>query len=282
MRRELRKLWDREFRWECYQEQSAVVCESLGRGIKILLPTDSEVAHDIFMRRFESAEIWFITAFLRRGETVVDVGANIGLHTLHAARRVGHSGRVYAFEPCPVPFDYLSKSIQLNRMWHVTCVRAALSNAAGTATLNVPDKAGLDAFSSLAHEVSPSPDAHRIEVPTLTLDQYSVEQDLVGKVVLMKLDVEGWEEHVLAGGREMLGRPDAPTLLVEFTDNCAQNAGSSCQALYRALEELGYHLFRIKMPDRTILPDPIRQSYPFMNLVATKNHEAVKRRLGGT
>jgi len=45
---------------------------------------------------------------------------------------------------------------------------------------------------------------------------------------MMKIDVEGWENHVLSGGTETFSLPDAPVLQVEFTDQAAQLAGSSC------------------------------------------------------
>ena len=57
------------------------------------------------------------------------------------------------------------------------------------------------------------------------------EGNLLGNVTMMKIDVEGWESRVLAGGKEVFTRPDAPVLQVEFTDAAAKAAGSSCRQL---------------------------------------------------
>ena len=96
----------------------------------------------------------------------------------------------------------------------------------------------------------------------------------------MKIDVEGWESYVLQGGAKSLGGPDAPLLQVEFTEDAAKAAGCSCQALYRMLSELGFEMFTFDASSNALAPDPMRDRYPYVNLLATKNPESINARLG--
>ena len=74
---------------------------------------------------------------VRRGDVVLDLGANIGYFTLLAARLVGESGRVYAFEPEPMNFEYLKKNIAVNGYKNVLAYQKGVSGASGTAKLFV-------------------------------------------------------------------------------------------------------------------------------------------------
>jgi len=105
------------------------------------------------------------------------------------------------------------------------------------------------------------------------------QEGLAGAVTMMKIDVEGWENRVLAGGSESLSRPDAPVLQVEFTDAAARSAGSSCRELYGMLESMGYRMFVFDPARRVLVADPIRESYPYANLIAAKEPGMVNARL---
>jgi hypothetical protein len=116
-------------------------------------------------------------------------------------------------------------------------------------------------------------------VPCTTWDAYAGEKHLVGRVTMMKLDVEGWESRVLLGACHTLARHDSPVLQIEFTDEASVAAGLSCQDLYRQLEELGYEMFTYDGLRQTIVKAPLRTSYPWINLIATKNPAEIMVRL---
>ncbi len=96
---------------------------------------------------------------------------------------------------------------------------------------------------------------------------------------MMKIDVEGWEHHVIQGGCEILSREDAPVLQVEFTEKAAEAAGHSCTELYRSLEELGYRMFTYDAKAKKLTADPIRESYPYLNLIAVKRIDQITSRI---
>ncbi len=246
-------------------------------GIRMLLYFDSRLCECIYTGDFEKRERQFVNAFLRLGDVFIDVGANIGLFTLVAARRVGNMGRVYSFEPCSKTFRRLLANVKLNNLSNVTCHRNALSDCKVNLNLNISAN-GHDAWNSLAQPIAGS--SFRVEsVGAVRWDDFARQHDLVGRVTMMKIDVEGWEARVLKGATEALSRRDAPVLQVEFTERAASSAGSSCTELYHILGELGYQMFIYDAKSRSIIRDPLRESYPYMNLIATKNPELVAFRL---
>src|SRR5438105_12803523 len=71
---------------------------------------------------------------IKPGQNIVDLGANTGYYTLVASKLVGSSGRVYAFEPDPAMFGYLTRNIALNACENVTAVQQAVSDRVGSAS----------------------------------------------------------------------------------------------------------------------------------------------------
>lgn len=99
-----------------------------------------------------------------------------------------------------------------------------------------------------------------------------------GQPTLMKIDVEGWERHVIAGAYRLLSSPGAPHLLVEFADVTAANAGATSGELAEDLELLGYR----SSGTTTVRVSSRRSSgrrYGGANLVATKRIEELRARL---
>jgi FkbM family methyltransferase len=249
----------------------------LQSGIKIHLYFDSRLCQLIYCYDFESNERKFLNEFLRKGDLFVDIGANIGLFTLIASYCVGQNGYVYSIEPCSKTYRRLVRNVELNGMNNVKCEQIALSDHTGQVEMNV-SLDGYDAWNSIAQPISG--DVFTVEsIRARSWDDFAREHKLMGRITMMKIDVEGWESHVLSGGYETLSRTDAPVLQVEFTEQASQSAGTSCQALYRQLEEFGYHMYIYDEKYKRIIPDSIRDSYPYLNLFAIKHPEEINQRL---
>ena len=96
-------------------------------GIIINADTSDFIQREAFIKsEFEPEVENVLRAFLRPGDTFVDIGANIGIFSLLAARIVGPSGRVIAFEPVPITLEKLRANILLNDLQNITVVPAAL------------------------------------------------------------------------------------------------------------------------------------------------------------
>jgi FkbM family methyltransferase len=246
-------------------------------GLRIRLYTDSRLSKKIYVDNFEYEERQFVNAFLRPGDTFIDIGANIGLFTLIAAQGVGNTGKVYSFEPCTKTFQRLRANVQLNRFVNTHCYKQALSNRIDQETMYIAQD-DRDALNSFSRPEMPQNFATET-VQTTTIDHFFQEHNLSGKVTMIKIDVEGWETHVLMGGEKTFSCRDAPVLQIEFTDQNAQQAGTSCRELYGRLVNFGYQVYIYDEKSQTLLPEVLREKYPYLNLIAVKQPAEIYSRL---
>ena len=130
-----------------------------------------------------------LAKYLRRGDTFVDVGANIGVHTLLAANLVSPEGKVYSIEPHPRTFRFLQGNIRLNKFTNVQAIQAAVGEQEGTAHLTSKRGDDMNCVSTSGLQVAQRP-----------LD--SIIPD--GPVRLLKIDVEGFELFVFRGSERVL------------------------------------------------------------------------------
>ncbi|MBI3597183.1 MAG: FkbM family methyltransferase [Nitrospirae bacterium] len=132
---------------------------------------------------------------------VFDVGANIGFYTLQVAGSLA-GGTIYAFEPNPDAYSKLMRNVEANRVGNVDIhlLPYAVGSKQGRVWLQRAERTGLGRVEESAAKKGES----RVEVEMVTLDGM-VEKHSVTRIDLMKIDVEGHEEAVLAGGERALG-----------------------------------------------------------------------------
>ena len=263
--------WERQF---AYRDSFVFTVDD---GLKIIGHQDSYISRRLFEGNFERAEIRFIKRFLRPDESFVDVGANIGYHSLIAANQLKDGqGKVYAFEPTPLTYKWLRDNIAINGFENVVPQAKALSNEAGKFLFN-QYHGGKDAYNSFGNVMKRSPQS-QVEVETITLDQFISSIGTASHhISLVKIDVEGWEYPVFKGGLEYLSQQNAPVLMVEFTDDNARKAGFNCQKVYDIGRELGYTW--VEYHGDELRPSPRKSYYEYSNLYATKDVDALQRRL---
>ena len=152
-------------------------------------------------RTFEPETVRWLQSHLTTGHVFVDVGANVGYYTVMGSALVGTSGTVVAFEPNPVVRAKLEQHLELNETAaNVRVFGVALSDAPHeTAEFLVPADPTQSLFGSLveAWALTQVP-TERITVRTETFDGWLAIHDL-GRIDVMKIDVEGGEELVLRG-----------------------------------------------------------------------------------
>lgn len=208
----------------------------------------------------------FLRGYLRGGDTVVDVGANIGSLTLQAARCVGPGGRVIAVEPHPRTFGYLLGNLKLNGVANVEPFNVALGDTEGVVTLSSDRQDDQNAVvaggSDLSVRVCP---LDALVPPT-------------AHVALLKIDVEGYERFVLAGANETLARTDC--IYFESFETAFARFGYSTSDLLRALAVAGFQTFRLD--ERGVMtPLPLTyRSTTCENLLAARDVAKIRARLG--
>jgi FkbM family methyltransferase len=262
-------------RWAC----AGYTIFPLETSGSLKLYRDSRLSSLIRHGDFERAERTFAQRFLKPGDVFVDVGANIGLYSVLAAGLVGDQGRVIAFEPSHRTYSRLLENIRRNRYQNVDSVNAALSDVSGTTRLyaGAPE---MDAWNSLSRSTSGHAPKTE-EISTTTWDDYAAQHALNDRVALMKIDVEGWESAVLRGARRELGSHNSPILQVEFCEENARAAGSSCAELQIAILELGYELYEFREEDNSMSVVGREKLKSDCNYYAVKDLDFVMSRLGG-
>jgi FkbM family methyltransferase len=168
-----------------------------------------------------------IAGLLNPGDTFIDVGANSGFFTLLASYRVGPGGHVLAFEPVPSMRSQLQANLSLNGVTNVMIYDVALSNTVGECPLH-EGPIGHKGLSSLRPLDNA---ATTYSVKTMPLDNL-VTSD-VG-VKLIKIDVEGAEQLVIDGMRQILEQ-QRPSVVIEVTDKYLAPFGHSAVELCHCL-----------------------------------------------
>jgi len=171
---------------------------------------------------------------VKEGDTVVDLGANVGYYTLLAARLVGQKGKVYAFEPEPLNYGLLLKNIEINGYDNVVPLQKAVSNTTGMVGLF------LDSKDTGAHSIyQPEDKREVVEVESVTLDEFF--KDKGYRIDVIKMDVEGAEMAALLGMERLIGKNENLKIFVEFYPPGIRRSGGSPEEFVRRLLE-DYHL----------------------------------------
>jgi FkbM family methyltransferase len=181
-------------------------------------------------------EALFRDRALQPGMVAVDVGANLGFHTLGMARRVGPTGRVHAFEPDPHHFRLLARAVKESGCTQVVLHEAAASDRAGTAHLYLASANRGDNRLVAAEE-----SRARIAIRTVAVDEVLAPES---RVDLIKIDAQGAEVEVLRGLAETL-RTRAVRLLCELSPSLLARAGHDREAFFGPLRALGYAVYAL-------------------------------------
>jgi FkbM family methyltransferase len=206
-------------------------------GFRLIVDGKSQTGRIAYATgEYEPRSTRIMQTLLRSGDTVIDVGANIGYFAIVAAQTIGPAGHVYAFEPVPAVRESLIANLKLNGIANVTIQSEALSAASGDTEfyLGPREDTGLGSLRAL-------PNGTSIPVRRIRFDDWWARRSRVG---LVKIDVEGAELQVLEGMTECLAR-DQPDIIVEVTDEYLRSLGASAERLIVFLGGLGYHIYGI-------------------------------------
>ena len=172
------------------------------------------------------AELELLKKYVKSGDVVLDVGANIGTHTLAFSKMVSPGGLVYAFEPQVLVFQNLCANVALNAVTNVYCKHKAIGKEKGKIFVPVMDWREQQNFGAL--RLGEYDQGEQVELTTI---------DSIGlkKCELIKIDVEGMELEVLEGAKETI-RKFKPILFLE-------NNSDSSKEIITKLLSMGYDAY---------------------------------------
>ena len=235
-------------------------------GQFLISPRDTVIGPKLIETgQWEPEQTALLEKLLSPGDWFIDGGANIGWHTVVAAKRVGGQGLVMAFEPDAENFALLKENIRRNRISdQVHMFQKALTDSSGPVALEIsPDNLG-DHRVRYPNTIQPKDqnlehfaESHRkvIQVPGETMDNVVAEvlhqtrktvsttPNLIpSEIQLIKLDTQGGEERILAGSSTTLAK--TRFLLTEFWPYGLIRAGGSVEGY---LQHVMRHFDRVRV-----------------------------------
>jgi FkbM family methyltransferase len=210
------------------------------RGGEVLARLDDLVGRTAFYTGDLDPKIsWVCARIVKPGDTVLDVGANIGIVSLWLSKLVGPTGRVHAFEPNPELCEMLAQAIRRNEASNICPYAIALG--ARTDQLDLRIRSGNTGSGSLVPKDGLG-GSKVFSVPVRTLDAV-VAEERIESIRLIKIDVEGFEAEVFRGGLRVLQSTRPQAILFEFVERWEGRL--SDQPVFRILQEAGYGFFSI-------------------------------------
>lgn len=189
-----------------------------------------EILYHAFWDKMFSEEIEKVKEYIKPGDTVIDVGGNLGFFVLILNELVGGGGNIYTFEPSKRLKAKLNSTIKNNNLKNVTVVNLGLGESEENTSIHYnPKQTGL---TSIVKDFNG--DSLSEEIQITTLDKFS--ENIPNKISFIKIDTEGYEPQVLNGARELISR-DKPTIYIELGGEY-QN---SSELALKILKELNYN-----------------------------------------
>lgn len=236
-------------------------CVTTRNGVTYDLELSQGIDLAIFLgNMFERGTQNALRKWVKPSSLVLDIGANIGAHSLPLAQLVGPSGRVLSFEPTDYAYKKLLRNLELNpdlaaRVTPFNCFLAAKDEA----------KVPTSIYSSWP--LTPSEDLHAKHLgqamPTEKASARSIDGVLAEMgnpaVQLVKLDVDGFETEVLRGAAALL-RDSRPVFLMELSPYVLDERGSSLEELLACFAPHGYRFYH-ERTERLLptAPEDLRQ-----------------------
>jgi FkbM family methyltransferase len=190
--------------------------------------------------QYEPNQFAFLDQNLHGGMVFVDVGANLGLYSLFASKKVSDSGTVLALEPSSREYERLRRNISYNGLANVRTLQIAASDHAGEAELLIAE-AGHAGHNTLGDFGYDARLLHKERVGLQRLDTLA-ENEKLSRVDIIKMDVEGAELFALRGAQETIAKY-RPILMLELSDRTLRLQGCNSREIWELLTGWGYKLF---------------------------------------
>jgi FkbM family methyltransferase len=220
---------------------------------RVVIATVEGITYELDLNEVIDSEIYFtgsyepyvteaINKLCREGFVVLDIGANIGAHTFRFAKIAGPKGKVIAFEPMSWAFTKLKRNMELNDFGNVILEKVALSNR----NINNQEIGFVCSWPVKALDGARLHPVHRAPIMKdtasfITLDDY-LKKKGVGKIDLIKLDVDGYELKVIQGMIETL-RLYKPLIIMELSTYTLGEVGDDIKDLISLLKDIGYKFY---------------------------------------
>lgn len=194
-------------------------------GCKIFL--DKHDKYHLSSKNYKIPDV--VKNSINTGQTVIDVGASIGLYTIFFAKMVGEKGKVYAFEPEPKNFELLKKNVEINGFKNVILENKAVSDISSIVKMEIADNIA-------NHRITNNHSKSTFDIPSVRLDDYFKKKS--DKIDFIKIDTEGHDGYVVLGANEIISKNQPIKILLEFHTQFMREAGLEPLNFLKILQKL--------------------------------------------
>ncbi len=238
------------------------------------------MAWDIRTGIWYEPELKLIPHAVQPGDNVIDIGANYGLYTYHLSKRVGDSGRVYAFEPIPFTFSTLTAVAKLLRFKRVELIAKGCDEKEGEAAFTIPIQDSGAIAAGLAHSARRDNErsgkeiharyqkTKQIHCQVVTIDGYLAD---LKSVSFIKCDIEGADAFALRGAQKTIEKHH-PTIVCEINPWFLEGYHINVKDFLGFFMDRGYKMYRYveKGPETgrfqpVLIQDIVEDNYVFIH-----------------
>lgn len=202
----------------------------------------------------ESFEKTVLEKYLKKGHTILDIGANIGFYSILASSIVGPKGKVYSFDASKDNTDLIEKSILENSFENITVVNAAVSNTVGIGLLYMSQYYNSEHSLFDYHYSSGRNNNEKIPVRLETVDNFLKNNAHDLNVDLIKMDIEGSENNAIDGMSQTINSNDNLVLITEFWPQGLKNSKREPKEFLEKLDSLGFEIHHIDEHQNKLYP----------------------------
>ncbi len=217
-------------------------------GIKYSLDLSETIDFATYFGGWEPETIEFIENNVKKDNYIIEVGANVGIQSLHLAQKVGPNGLVFAFEPTEFASSKLIKNCELNPELHsrIRILKNLVTNGQhSTPISNIRSSWRTDQSKNNDELINPS--------LAISIDEF-VDENQIPKLDIIKIDVDGYDFKVLQGAKKTISK-FKPVIYIELGEIALNKQGDSVKDICNLLTDLGYEGRLAKNPTKIITID---------------------------
>lgn len=192
-----------------------------------------------FLGDYEPEEKKVFSVLVKKGNTVLDIGANVGLHSLYFSELVGREGRVFSFEPVQQNYDQIVRNMKLNGITNIIPIHKGLSDVSTKINIAAPSNSNNPGAFNLFDTKEPT---ETVEVIT---GDFFIESENIKQVDFIKMDIEGYEYFAIKGLAKTLATFKS-TVVFEFDSNYHAKTGAGEEDIFELFLKLNYRLYYIE------------------------------------
>ncbi len=215
--------------------------------IMIVNPNDQYISRSLmYTGEWEPHITNILKSFLKEGMTMIDVGANIGAHTLISSKLVGNSGKVFAFEPCKINHDILIQNCLINKCSNTIIFKLGCSDNSNNMFIdqkwNKTNKE--DNYGCITLQPT-STNENDEQIDIISLDELLTNvfnssdfEEKNKRIDLIKIDAEGMEDKVLLGFKKLIEKYK-PFMIVEIHPGELKDVRQIIENMNYQLKQIG-------------------------------------------